>query len=96
MVRDRIPEIIQSSGRSYETHIAEEKEYEKMLLTKLHEEVDELIETPCMEEIADIYEVLDSIISHYDFDRREVEKIKLKKRNDRGGFENRIILEHVK
>lgn len=41
LVRDHIPQVIQSSGKEYRTHILNEKEYEKELLIKLREEVEE-------------------------------------------------------
>ncbi len=76
LVRDRIPEIIESSGRSYVTHKAEESEYKEKLHAKLIEEVNEFIETPCMEEIADIYEVLESIIAFHEYDNSKIAEVK--------------------
>ena len=37
-------------------------------------------------EIADIYEVLDALISAYGFSKEEILKIQEKKRAERGGF----------
>ncbi len=95
LVRDRIPEIIVKSGRSHVTHIANDAEYKRMLHTKLQEEVEEFIESPCLEELADIYEVLDSIKALHSFDNTELKEVKEAKKIERGGFSERIILENV-
>lgn len=95
LVRDKIPEIIASSGRKYKSHIADFEEYETMLKRKLLEEVNEFVETPCTEELADIYEVMQAIIKHFDFDISDVEAVQKTKKSERGGFDHKIILEHV-
>lgn len=96
LVRDLIPDIIRDSGKSYEIHIAEEKEYISKLLSKLNEETLEFLENPCEEEIADILEVIDAIIKYYNFSSEKINKIKIEKGNSRGKFNKRIILEKVK
>ena len=93
LVRDRIPEIIKSSGKRCVYRIAEEEEYLERLKDKLREEVEELIEDPCPEELADVYEVLDQIQRCYKLHGFKAEQIA--KRVTKGGFEGRIILEAV-
>jgi predicted house-cleaning noncanonical NTP pyrophosphatase (MazG superfamily) len=63
LVRDKIPEIIKQRGDNLEgiTHIADEAEYWQKLKEKFQEELDEFMEAENKEEIADIYEVIDSI-----------------------------------
>ena len=58
LVRDKIPQIIEESGRSCEYHVASHDEYKTRLYEKMREELDEFIEAPCEEEAADMYEVL--------------------------------------
>ena len=58
LVRDKIPEVIESSGKFFSSHIAEELEYKEELFKKAYEELEEFRETPCAEEMADIFEVL--------------------------------------
>lgn len=95
LVRDKIPQIIKKSGKDYRVHIADETEYKTMLQDKLREEVDELIENPCIEEIADVLEVLESITQYYSFNKEDIQNYKKKKQTDRGGFCERLILEKV-
>ncbi len=95
LVRDRILEVIEKTGKKSEFHIANEKEYKDLLIKKLSEEVEEFIENPCAEEIADILEVVDSLINILGYSKEEVLKIKEEKKDSRGGFEKAIILEKV-
>lgn len=93
LVRDKIPEIIKSRGDIPFVHIATEKEYEDALVTKLGEEVKEFFADPCTEEIADILEVLHAICNLKNISLNELEEIRKKKVEERGGFNQRIILE---
>lgn len=73
--------------------IASEKEFLNLLNEKLKEEVQEFIESESEEELADILEVIKSIEKVKGFDEKEIEKIRLKKFNERGGFDKRTILD---
>lgn len=95
LVRDKIPEIIKSSGKKPATRIADEQEYLKLLLNKLQEEVEEFRESLSKEELADVYEVIDAIISNLNWDHNEIKQIQKEKREKRGGFSKKIILESV-
>lgn len=92
LVRDRIPEIILSKGKSCKFEVASVEEYEQKLNEKLIEEVQEFIENPCLEEMADIQEVVSAISSLNDWD---VWNARLDKNIDRGAFKNRYILKEV-
>jgi len=95
LVRDKIPDIIEKAGKSYEIHIADTFEYEKALHNKLLEEVNEFIQNPCEEELADILEVIDAIIENKGFSVETIESVKKEKGEIRGKFTKRIILEKV-
>lgn len=95
LVRDKIPEIIEADGKSYDAYVADEITYKKFLFEKLKEEVEELIEEPCVNEIADVLEVVDAIRDLYGFSNEEILTMKKNKHLTRGGFEQRIILERV-
>ena len=58
LVRDRIPEIIESSGRTCVTEILSDEEYLKMLDAKLDEELAEYHADQNIEELADLMEVI--------------------------------------
>ncbi len=96
LVRDKIPEIIASKWEECEYHIASEEEYFKSLLEKVLEESIEVSkaenDTELKEEIADLYEVLDTLIKNKNFYKDEILEIQKAKRKKKGGFEKKIIL----
>jgi len=93
LVRDNIPEIIRGNGAECVTHIAKNDEYEKLLYDKLREEANELIQSPCAEEIADVLEVIESIARLKGISIDEIKAIKTKKKAQNGSFNKRIVLE---
>jgi predicted house-cleaning noncanonical NTP pyrophosphatase (MazG superfamily) len=93
LVRDKIPEYIRGKGGVPITHIADDAEYWQKLKEKLSEEVLEFQKDENIEELADILEVIDAIIKHKDFKKEEIEKVKIKKTDERGKFDLKIILE---
>lgn len=95
LVRDRIPEIIERKGDKAITHIANDDEYTEALTQKLHEEVDEFLKEPSVEEAADILEVLRAICDLKDIDLKDLEEVRQGKAEKRGGFRQRIILDET-
>lgn len=95
LVRDRIPEILDSLGKKYTHHIANSDEYGQKLWKKLDEEVQEFHEKPCLEEMADIMEVLAAITDFYGLDLYEVETARQAKEAAKGAFTEQIILGEV-
>ena len=93
LIRDKIPEIMEGKGVSSEHHIADDVEFEQKLHAKLLEEVEEFLEDESIEEMADIMEVIYAIAELHNFDLKDVEKIRIKKKEERGGFEKKIILD---
>ncbi|MFA6131084.1 MAG: nucleoside triphosphate pyrophosphohydrolase [Patescibacteria group bacterium] len=93
LVRDKIPEIIKRKGEACEMHIASAKEFDVKLKEKLLEEVSEYLENETIEEMADIYEVLEAICARKKFEKRTVLSMKRKKQKERGAFTKRIILD---
>lgn len=65
LVRDRIPEIIEQSGKKAVTRIAGDGEYRQYLREKLQEEVGEFMENGNPEELADILEVVFALGVHW-------------------------------
>lgn len=95
LVRDRIPEIIEKSGKTASARMLSHEEYLKRLDEKLSEELNEYLKDQSMEEIADLLEVIHAVVNARGSDMDEVEKIRLQKKEKRGGFEQRIFLECV-
>jgi predicted house-cleaning noncanonical NTP pyrophosphatase (MazG superfamily) len=94
LVRDKIPEYLDSIGVSYERRTADSKEYKKELIKKLNEEVEEFFENNNVGELADIVEVINALKKIKEFSN--VEKMRLKKLKEKGGFKKRIILKGEK
>ncbi len=96
IVRDRIPEIIQSKGKQCHFSAVSGEELLSGLEAKLQEEFAEFRESGrSLEELADILEVVDGLASHLGSSFDEVLELKRAKRQERGGFEQRILLEWV-
>ncbi len=95
LIRDRIPEIIEKAGKTPVTRRLEEEEMGKALKEKLLEEVNEFLESDQIEEIADILEVLEAIAKHRGVHMALIAGMKEEKREERGGFEKRLLLERV-
>lgn len=93
LVRDKIPEIIEADGRTCKTHILTDEEYLAALEEKLNEEVAEYQKDKNLEEMADVLEVLQAICIARGYSLVELEILRKKKANDRGGFSKKIFLE---
>lgn len=93
LVRDKIIEIIESKGQKAEFHVAEESEYKEKLLEKLLEEIQEFTADQNPEEMADIFEVITALLELHKWNLEDIVAIQKEKREKRGGFSKRIILE---
>ncbi len=95
LVRDRIPEVVARDGKQAVTRIAGPGEYPARLAAKLAEEAAEFRENPSVGELADVMECVRALCLCHGFTMDEVERERLRKRAERGGFEGRIILDKV-
>ncbi|GLC82381.1 phosphoribosyl-ATP pyrophosphohydrolase [Lacrimispora brassicae] len=95
LVRDKIPDVIETEGKKAVWRVLTEEEYMVRLEEKLHEEVREYQEDKSLGELADVLEVLYSICSARGYTRAELEAEREKKAINRGGFNNRIFLEYA-
>jgi len=95
LVRDLIPQIIEKSGKKFNTHIAEKDEYKRLLEEKLQEEVNEYLEENNIEELADVLEVLVGLAQSLGYTEEELFERRLQKKEQRGGFEDKVVLEKV-
>lgn len=95
LVRDKIPEIIESTGKTCVTHILTKEEYIVALEKKLNEEVAEYQKDKNLEEMADILEVLQALCIARGYRLDELEAMREKKAKERGGFKDKIFLEYV-
>lgn len=90
LVRDKIPERLDSKGITYKKRIATDNEYVVELVKKLQEETQEFVVDFSVEELADVCEVLDALKQLPQF--KDVASVQKQKRDERGGFEKKIIL----
>jgi len=95
LVRDKIPEIIEKSGRRLEYEILTNDAYRTELDKKLDEEISEYRESRNLEELADIIEVLYALCESSGSNVKELEQIRKKKAAERGSFKNKIYLKCV-
>lgn len=95
LIRDKIPEIIEASGKKCKIRILDEVEYKGHLKLKLQEELDEYVESENIEELADLFEVMKSILDLEKVSLEEFYKMVNSKREKRGGFEERLLLIEV-
>ena len=95
MVRDKIPEIIISTGSTPVTDTLTNSEALDYLAKKLAEEAGEYLESRDMEELADVVEVVRGLLFHSGHTWDELESIRRMKADERGGFEKGIRLIRV-
>ncbi len=95
LVRDRIPEIIQSTGKQCETQVLCDSEYIEKLDEKLVEELQEYQESKSLEELADLMEVIYAVTVARGYMLQQLESVREEKAKSRGGFEHKIILINV-
>lgn len=95
LVRDRIPEIIESSGKSCTTEILSAEDYLCMIDAKLDEELAEYHKDQNIEELADLVEVIHAAAIARGYTLEDLERVRAEKATKRGGFEKRILLKEV-
>ncbi len=90
LVRDKIPSILDIKGIPYEKEILNDSEYESEIIKKLFEEVEEFRTDLSVEELADVIEVLEYIKKLPQY--KDLESIRIQKKEERGGFDKKILL----
>lgn len=94
LMRDRIPEIIRSSGKEPVTYTAGPDEYSERLRIKLQEEVAEFLtahQDSADEELADVLEVVLALAQDLAMTLDQLERLRVRKSEERGGFGLRTI-----
>ncbi|CAM3709703.1 phosphoribosyl-ATP pyrophosphohydrolase [Marinicrinis lubricantis] len=96
LVRDLIPEVIQSNGKNCRTKILNTEEYINELNIKLNEEIEEyhkaINDQSALEELADILEVIRALAEAKGTSWQELENIRARKADSRGVFKDRVFL----
>jgi len=103
LVRDHIPEIIAASGKQAQIFPLENTaSFQEALLTKLDEETQEVKEAVgegdlanIRKELADVYEVIDALLTLTGITHQQLLAEQAHRRQTRGGFERRLWLRSV-
>jgi predicted house-cleaning noncanonical NTP pyrophosphatase (MazG superfamily) len=91
-IRDKIPEIIKASGNTCNVKTLSDEEFLERIEEKLSEEVAEYRNDKNPEELADILEVIYRIAHLKGVSKEELEKIRVKKTDERGAFVKNLFL----
>lgn len=92
VIRDKIPEIIRSSGRECTLKSLDDETFLPELEKKLHEEIDEYIDSQDVEELVDIMEVVYRIAQLRGYSKAELERIRMQKQVNKGAFMRNLYL----
>ncbi|WP_391559274.1 phosphoribosyl-ATP pyrophosphohydrolase [Robertmurraya sp.] len=99
LIRDRIPEIIALTGKTYKTRVLEQDEYKDELQKKCQEEMGEYLQSTsdaeALEELADLLEVVYALAEVHGSSQEELETIRAEKAEKRGEFQERLLLIEV-
>jgi predicted house-cleaning noncanonical NTP pyrophosphatase (MazG superfamily) len=98
LVRDGIPGIIEADGGQPVTRVLDQAGYQAALRAKLMEEAEEARSAPDRQlrsELADVLEVLQALAAAHGTSWEDIVAEAARKRDERGGFEQRIFLEYV-
>jgi predicted house-cleaning noncanonical NTP pyrophosphatase (MazG superfamily) len=98
LVRDRIPEIIEQTGKSATWRELSTDDFRLALRAKVLEEAKELVDAAddaLLAELADLAEVIETILCAYDLTSDELDAARQRKNDERGAFTRRLFLESV-
>lgn len=99
LIRDRIPELIERDNGTPSLSILDAPSFQKALKEKLVEEAKEVLGAESKEgfidELGDLLEVIDTLLTNDGLSIDEVRSRQAKKRAARGGFEQKIFLSYV-
>lgn len=99
LVRDKMPKRLGKLGVFVEYHSLNSKDLLAHLKLKLQDEVDEILQASTAkdikEEIADVMEVLHAIAKYYGLQVEHLEKKRIQKQMERGGFSKGLFVEFV-
>ena len=96
LIRDRIPEIMDHAGVTYETRTLSDEEFAAALRSKLVEEAREAAQAPrgqLAKELGGVIEVLHALAEFEGIDLRDVENVRRARAEVRGAFRLRLFLE---
>lgn len=94
--RDKVVKKIQEQGSVLEMRQLDDNEFDQQLRRKLLEECQEVdtahSKKELIEELADVLEVVDALCALHEVSRAAVQEVQRTKRNDKGGFDQRLFI----
>lgn len=98
--RDKLVAIRESEGSCITWRHLNDEDFDEKLRVKLAEEIEEVVvaksRNELIAELADVFEVIDSLIKLHGISKEEIIGSQTKKRDERGGFEGRKFVETAK
>ena len=95
LVRDKIPQIIEASGKECTIEVLSQESYIQALDQKLLEEMEEYQQSKSLEELADLLEVMNAVVQARGYTWEELVRTQEEKREKRGAFAKRILLKEA-
>ena len=99
LVRDKMPKRMHKMGVYVDIHTLQGRDLIEHLKLKLEEEVEEVINAAIAkdvkEEIADVIEVLYAIAKYYGLQIEHIEKKRVQKHGERGGFSKGLFVNFI-
>jgi predicted house-cleaning noncanonical NTP pyrophosphatase (MazG superfamily) len=95
-IRDKIPELIENSGKRGIVKQLSDEEFLPELEKKLNEEVNEYLSSMDIEELVDIIEIVNRILELRNVSRKDFDSIRLEKMKNRGVFDSNYFLIEVR
>lgn len=92
LIRDKIPQIIEESGKRAILYTMSDEECEEFLERKLDEEIQEFHESGEAEELADILEVVISLAKYKGLSFEDLMALRADKAEKKGSFSEKIFL----
>lgn len=99
LVRDNVLDILKDEGATASFRILGTQEFIEELKKKLIEEAHELQKTrdhdELLEELADVVEVVERLITLFEFTAEEIETARHKKNKKRGAFSKGLFIDYI-
>ena len=95
LIRDKIPEIIEQSGKKSIVEVMDNDTYIEYLEQKLNEELAEYQQDKSIEELADLLEVIYAVAVARGYSVEDLERIRVEEAEKRGAVEKRLRLQGV-
>ena len=95
LIRDNLPAMMRDMGLRVFEHQLDDQAYDSALRAKLVEEAEEAHSAKTLDdianELADLQEVILAFAKFHGLTTEQIEAVRLEKRRERGGFDNRVF-----